>query len=228
MSHVSCLRFRAGGFTLVEVLLGGFILVVAMVALLGAFLGQQMLNANARNLTSAMTDATRVMEQVRQQNTGSIETCAAASPFPHVVPPVIPNSAPPKRYTSWDAWLAAADGGGGMSLAPAPAFYERIVVTCQNEGETEYCRQDMGADPNQGQVGSDEWKVVTSQSQPSHDPLRVTVAVCWRHRERTVGECTWNAGASTLAPCAAGCTPNTNARVIESPAMLTTLITCRQ
>src|SRR3989338_4266084 len=209
MSNVSCLRFRAGGFTLVEVLLGGFILVVAMVALLGAFFGQQMLNANARNLTSAMTDATRVMEQIRQQNTGSVATCGQASPFPNALPP---------SGTSWDAWLADPAGGGGKSLTPAPSFYERIIVTCQNEAGAVYC---LGT-----KVGAGEW--VVDNSQPSHDPLRVTVSVCWRHRERTVGECTWNAGTVTLAPCAAGCTPNTNARVIESPAMLTTLITCRQ
>ena len=55
------------------------------------------------------------------------------------------------------------------------------------------------------------------------DPIRVTVAICWRHKGRIIGECTWNGAALTANP-AAGNDPN----VTESPAMLVTAITCRQ
>jgi hypothetical protein len=47
-------------------------------------------------------------------------------------------------------------------------------------------------------------------------PLTVVVAVCWRHRERVIGECTWN-GAALAA----------NPGVTESPAMLSTVMMCR-
>ena len=49
------------GFTLVELMLGAAVLTVVAVALLGSYFGQSFLNANARNLTAAMNDATRVM-----------------------------------------------------------------------------------------------------------------------------------------------------------------------
>jgi type II secretory pathway pseudopilin PulG len=53
-------------------------------------------------------------------------------------------------------------------------------------------------------------------------PLEVTVAICWRHRTRVIGECSWN-GAALVADPAAGGDPV----VTESPAMLATLVTCR-
>ena len=53
-----------------------------------------------------------------------------------------------------------------------------------------------------------------------NDPLQVTIAVCWRHRSRTVGECTWD-GTQLTSSDADG------DGVIESPAMLSTLMTCR-
>jgi hypothetical protein len=53
-----------------------------------------------------------------------------------------------------------------------------------------------------------------------HEPLQVTVAVCWRHRNRVIGECAWD-GVALSANDADG------DGVIESPAMLTTLVTCR-
>ena len=53
------------------------------------------------------------------------------------------------------------------------------------------------------------------------DPLDVTVAVCWRHRNRMLGECTWNGATLAPNPGAGG-----NPAVTESPAMLATSVTC--
>ena len=152
--------------------MGALVLAVAIVALLGAFLGQMTLNEHARRLAWAGNDASRVLEQVRRQNSGGACTT--------------PSATPPAGFGSWDAWLAdaTAAGGGGKSIQPAAD--ELVVVT---------------------PVGA--------------NPLTVTVAVCWRHRNRILGECT-GAGALAQNPGAGG-----DPLVTESPAMLSTLITCR-
>ena len=63
-----------------------------------------------------------------------------------------------------------------------------------------------------------EYLIVSSSGT---DPLQITVAVCWRHRNRTLGECSWTG--TQLTPS------DTNGNgVIESPAMLSTLMTCRK
>jgi len=167
---------RQTGLTLVELILAAAVLVVAMVTLLGAFLGQLTMNEHARHLAWATNDTSRVMEQLRRQNSGG--GCDA------------PSANPPAGFASWDAWLAspAANGGGGKSVQPDPAANELVVVT---------------------PIGT--------------DPLAVTVAVCWRHRNRIVGECTWNGAALAANPGAGG-----NPLVTESPAMLATLMTCRR
>ena len=54
------------------------------------------------------------------------------------------------------------------------------------------------------------------------NPLTITVAVCWRHRSRVVGECRWNGSTLVPDPAAGG-----NPLVTESPAMLATVMTCR-
>ena len=185
------------GFTLAEVLLGGVALAVAIAAILGAYLGQITLSEHARNLQLAVQDANRVMEQLRQQNIG----CGGT-----------PSSVPPGGAGSWNAWLDGA--GGGKSIQPTPTVNERIVVTCQDRNGTQYCPA--------SQMGT-EWHAAGAAG--TANPLRVTIAVCWRHRNRTLGECSWN-GASLSADqsvVVASDTPN----VIDSPAMLTTLITCR-
>ena len=64
-----------------ELLICVAMLAIAIAALLGAFLGQLMLNEHARNLTWAIHDANRVMEQLRQVNT------TAACTTPSAVPP---------------------------------------------------------------------------------------------------------------------------------------------
>ena len=151
---------------------------VAITAILGAYLGQGILNEHARDLSLAIQDANRVMEQIRQQNSA----CGAGTP-----------SFDPTGFADWEAWLASA-AGGGKSL-PNAATDELVVATCQNRLGTAPCA--IGAD----------------------NPIRVTVAICWRQRGRTLGECT-TAGALAAS--------DTNGNgLIESPAMLTTLVTCR-
>ena len=168
-------RWRGGaGFTLVELLVGAVILMIGIVVMLGEVVSESTLNEHARNLTWALNDANRVMERLRQQNSGS--GCTT------------PSAAAPTGFASWDAWLAdtTASGGGGKSVQPNPTTNELVVVTS---------------------TGS--------------DPLTITVAVCWRHRNRTLGECSWNG--AQLVPS------DTNGNgVIESPAMLSTLMTCRK
>ena len=207
-----------------ELLICVAMLAIAIAALMGAFLGQLMLNEHARNLTWAIHDANRVMERLRQANT-NCQTPSAA---------VLPVSA--SNFTSWNAWLAstAADGGGGKSIQPfsgaAPDATERVVVTCQDQdggtASTDFCGKGAPA-----QVGTGEWNKHQAGG-TSFDPIRVTVTVCWRHRQRVIGECRWDAGTNTLI---GDQTSEDNVSVpgdldegIESPATLVTLMTCRR
>jgi len=191
---------RDVGMTLVELMLAAALLAVGITALLGAFLGQLTLNEHARNLTWGMNDASRVMERLRQLNSG----CAAGT-LPSAVSTV---------GASWDAWLAdtSANGGGGKSVQNVN---ELVVVTCRdlNGGalQSDYCATN--------QTGSGEWHT-KPVANTSLDPINVSVAVCWRHRERVIGECSWING--TLSASDAD-----GDGVVESPAMLTTLMTCR-
>lgn len=185
---------------MIELIIGVALLAIAISALLGAFFGQMALNEHARNLTWAINDANRVMEQLRLRNT--TPTCATT-------PWAMPSSG-----TSWDAWLTSA--GGEKSIQPTPATNELIVVTCQNQAGTAYCGDGT-------QVGTGEW--TTNATATSYDPIQITVAVCWRHRRRTLGECTWSGSALTASDGSNGFAANGE---IESPAMLSTLMTCRQ
>ena len=108
---------RGTGFTLVELTIGASILLLAIVTLLNAFGRQSILNTHSRNLTWAMNDASRVMERLRQQNSGS--SC------------LTPTVAPPAGFASWDAWLGdtTVNGGGGKSIQPAPLTNELIVMS---------------------------------------------------------------------------------------------------
>jgi type II secretory pathway pseudopilin PulG len=161
--------------TLVELMVGATLLAVAIVSLLGAFLGQVAMNDHSRNLLWALNDAARVMEQLRRQNTGA--SCLS------------PTTTPPVGFASWDAWLAdtGAGGGGGKSVQPTPAVNELVVVTASGV-----------------------------------NPVTMTVAVCWRHRGRVLGECTWNGASLAANPGAGG-----NPAVTESPAMVSTVLACR-
>ena len=193
---------RATGFSLIELIIGAAMLSIAVVALLGAFLGQATLNEHARNMTLAINDATRVLERLRELNSGG------ACGNPTVVPPADCGGA----CTSWNAWLNSATGGG-KSVQPDPVTQERIVVTCQDSATLAYCG-------STDQVGAAEWQAPGGNT--NFDPLRIAVAVCWRHRGRVIGECTWDAAAQTLTP-----TDTDGNGVIDSPAMLSTVMTCR-
>ena len=198
-------RRVSGGFTLVEVVLGSLTLAIAIAALLGAFLSQITLNEHGRNLSLTVHDANRVIEQLRLQN----------SPCGGSVPSAVAGAA------SWDAWL----NGQGKSLPSAdPAAEERVAVTCLERvpdtppaNPSDYCGRGGTA-----QVTAGEWR--TNPAATTFDPIQVTVAICWRHRGLVIGECTWNG--TTLTP-SDGANGGVADGVIRSPAMLTTLVTCR-
>lgn len=186
--------------TLVEVLLAIVVLVVAISAILGAYVGQQTLNEHARNLTLATQDAERVIEQLRSNNAQcNIPTAATAG--------------------GWNAWLDAQVPAKSVPNPDANAG-ERIVVTCQDQDggvlSTDYC----GRNAPTPQVATEEWTFQAAST--AFNPVRVTVAVCWRHRGRTIGECAWDGASLTPSDSGTGVVG-----VIESPAMLTTLVTCR-
>lgn len=197
---------RAAGFTLIEVVLGALTLLVAGGAILGAYLGQLTLNEHARNLSLAVHDANRMIEQIRTNNVG----CTVPAAIPPVTNPAL-------NPVTWDNWLSQPSnqgGGGGRS----PGMVELIVVTCQDRDGNNYCGRG-GTTPQVAQ----EWSTVAGTT--TYDPIRITVSVCWRHRGRTLGECSWNG--AVLTPNDALPIANDTAGVIDSPAMLTTLATCR-
>lgn len=192
---------RSAGFTLAELLIGAAMLLIAVTALLGAFFGQTALNEHARNLTWSLNDATRVMERLRERNTG----CATQ-----------PSAVPPNGFTSWDAWLADVSnaGGGGKSVQPTPNSNERVFVTCRDNATLALCG-------DVDQVGTTEWNRQAGVN-TNFDPIQITVAVCWRDRTRVIGECAWDGAAQRLNP-----NDGNGNGVIESPGMLTTIMTCR-
>lgn len=160
------------GLTLVELLMGAVILAIVIVVLLEVMARHTILNEHSRNLSWAMNDATRLMEKMRQQNSGT--ACAT------------PSVAPPTGFTSWDKWLGATAGGGRKSIQPDPDTNELVVVTPKGT-----------------------------------DPIQVTVAVCWRHRTRVVGECQWSGTQLERSDIDGN-------DVITSPAMLSTSLSCRR
>ena len=197
-------RHASAGFvSLVEVCLGALILAIVAAAVFGTYVGQMTLNEHARNLWLTMQDANRVIERIRQQNVG----CAT----PSVTPP---------GPTSWDAWLQAQNPGKSV-VSTTPNTDELIVITCSHRDGPAFGRC---GDTNQ--VGTGEWAAGKQGGVTTNfNPLRVTVAVCWRQRGRVIGECTWN-GAALAADDTVTVTPDT-VNVIDSPTMLTTLVTCR-
>ena len=209
---------RRRGFTLIEVMLGASILTVALVALLGAFFGQSYLNTAARNLTAGMSDATRIMEQIRQQNIG----CAT----PSVLPPA---------GNSWDEWLNQVDGKSvnrNTSTATERNLAERIAVTCQDETGATYCGDQAGATP--AQTGRAEWGRQAGVT-TTFNPVRVTAAVGWQQHGRVASGTEFQVTTTQVqrgklvVQTPGGLIENDTDgdRVIESQAMLTTLVTCR-
>ena len=193
---------RRKGLTFIELMLSAVTMAIILAAILGAYMSQVVLDEHSRNLMFAMQDANRVMEGIRAQQAGS---CGAVPPNSVAT---VPACAVPGT-NAWDAWLQNC--GGGKTIPPDPVNGERIVVTCRdNANFANYC----GA----GQVSPGEWKTGAPSSYPT---LEITVAVCWRHRGRTIGECS-PAGALVASDAS-----DTDADgVIESPATLTTTLAC--
>lgn len=63
---------EAGGFTLIEVVVSTLIVVVGIVALLGAFLSGLILVESGRNMAVASADARAVFEEMRRLSAGGI------------------------------------------------------------------------------------------------------------------------------------------------------------
>lgn len=252
------------GFTLIEIMLGTSIMVIVLVAMLGSFFGQSTLNQNSRNMMAAMNDATRVMEQIRQQNVASVvgSTCAQPTPFPSARPGVFKNGAIVGWMESWNEWLDASGKSlvGSGSLAGSNDAYEIVAVTCQaQDGGTapsDYCG--WTATGKETQVGRREWypwfngSLATTNGHtpfqggiptgldPRFNPIRVTVAVGWAQKRQGGGtlplggsgsEFTYNrigVGKGAIVQEQLRVGPDAdNDGIIESPAMLTTLVTCR-
>ncbi|MBU1932500.1 MAG: type II secretion system GspH family protein [Candidatus Omnitrophica bacterium] len=91
------------GFTLLELMIGTAVLIIALVGLIAAYIGCFSLNESARNLTIAVNDAQCVTEEIRDINI-------------------------PLKITSqdWTAWaLADSPGGGGCNSLDN----ETVIVT---------------------------------------------------------------------------------------------------
>ena len=98
------------------------------------------------------------------------------------------NTAPPGGFASWDAWLNGAIAAGGGG--------GKSVPTTPATNELVSVIPTVGADPNR---------------------VTVAVVVCWRYRNRVVGECA-NAPLVTSDLDGDG--------TIESPVQLSTILTC--
>lgn len=83
------------GFTLLELMIGAAVLIIALVGLIAAYIGCFALNESAKNLTIATNHAQCVMEEIRDRNITSNIT-----------------------QEDWAAWAAAdpPDGGGCNTL----------------------------------------------------------------------------------------------------------------
>ena len=215
-------RLANRSFTLIEMMLGASIMVVVIVALMGAFFGQGFLGATARNLNLAMNDATRVVEQIRQQNS----TGGCPNGYPSAIPP-LPSA-------SWNAWLNAQgksirQGRNDAAASATDNSFELVAVTCQDQDggnqPTDYC--------GPTQVGAQEWKIGPAAN-PTFDPIRITVAVGWRQSQRGIGQdFRYTPAGQTVQGKVVVNTPESftwadtdGDGVIESRAMITTLVTC--
>lgn len=80
---------RRSGFTLLELVMGSAVLLIALLGLLSFYRSPFMLNEIARDTTIAIQDATKVIEQMRVTPFGSLQT------------------------TNWDTW---AQNNGAKNL----------------------------------------------------------------------------------------------------------------
>lgn len=245
---------QVSGFTLIEVMMGAAIMAIVSAALVGAFLGQSTLNLTAKNLTAAMTDATRVMEEIRKQN--SPGSCTQN----------IPSVKPPSNNTSWDSWL----GSGRTMVLGNTTPFEIVAVTCQDAaaivcapntkakcpdgaevncpaaGQKTTC-PDNGPtvsriapycgsavfNPYPAQVGAGEWK--PNAINTKFNPIRVAVAVGWVQRGTSIGssdfvyagESTKTVGKNKVVVPASFTVQDNGDGMVTSQAMLASVVTCR-
>lgn len=114
-------------------------------------------------------------------------------------------------------------------------------VTCQADGRrfapvAAYCGS-AASGPNPAQIGADEW--AKQNGNTTFDPIRVTVSVGWSKRQRVMGggsqgnefavgtrQVTSGKTTTTITDTLAPTDTNANG-VIDSQAMLNTLVTCR-
>ncbi|MHB8155621.1 MAG: type IV pilus modification PilV family protein [Candidatus Omnitrophota bacterium] len=59
------MKLNRKGFSLIETMIGVFVLLVSILAALSGFLGSMFLNNSSNNLTTAVNDAQYVLEQVK-------------------------------------------------------------------------------------------------------------------------------------------------------------------
>jgi len=244
------------GFTLIEIMLGTSIMVIVLVALLGSFFGQSTLNQNARNMMAAVNDATRIMEEIRRQNArnpdGSFPagSLCATSNIPSARPPS------QQSWNEWlDAQVPAKSlaGSGNIHEIAVVTCQDQDGGTALSD----YCGWTAtGQGAQVGPAEWYPWYggglAMTNGHLPfqwgptAFDPIRVTVAVGWAQKRAGGGtlplggsgsEFTYNVtgigkGAIVQEQLRVG--PDApepgfpdGDGVIESPAMLTTMVTCR-
>ena len=110
-----------------EFLIAAMLFTVSIVALLGAYVSQSALNEHARDLSWAMTDANRVMEEIRLRNSNP---CVGVGAVPVATSPLGGVNPGP----GWDDWLRGAGGGKSLEQAAAPARSQEYVVVSGIEG----------------------------------------------------------------------------------------------
>ena len=91
------LKLRNKGFTLIELMFGISILLIAIIASLSAFINCMFLNESSRNLTTAVHDAEYVLEQIRAQE-GPNDISSYISSYPSAQFPQI-KSLPNENIT---------------------------------------------------------------------------------------------------------------------------------
>ncbi len=163
------------GFTLVELMLAGVILTVALVGLLGSYLLSFNLNETAKNMTSATYAIEQQIEEIRDSNFN-----------------LIFNDYNNTVFRVNDAALLA---GNPVQISFTPNFETAGSVRVDN------------SDPNL---------------------LKITVSMCWRQQnDRIIGEDNGRGGGIALNGMLDGAEDADGDNIIDSPAMIMTLMANR-
>jgi prepilin-type N-terminal cleavage/methylation domain-containing protein len=111
------------GFTLIELMVGVFVLLVSILAALSGFLGSMVLNNSSSNLATAVNDAQYVLEQVKGLD---YDTCIQNLPNACYVLPTFTNL--PTEIVTFDP---APTSIGNMRKIT-------VKVSWQDTGEKEF------------------------------------------------------------------------------------------